>query len=113
MRIVVTGVAGFIGSSLAEALVAAGHEVVGLDAFVPYYPRPVKEANLATLARSDRFRFGEIDLRTGDLDPWLDGADAVIHEAAMAGLMRSWTDPQARDASDHLPIIAELKPAPK
>ena len=39
MRIVVTGAAGFIGSTLAEALVAAGHEVVGLDAFIPYYPR--------------------------------------------------------------------------
>ncbi len=92
MRIVVTGAAGFIGSSLAEALIAAGHEVVGLDAFIPYYPRPMKEANLVTLAGSPGFRFGEVDLRTDDLDPWLDGADAVIHEAAMAGLMRSWTD---------------------
>ncbi len=92
MRIVVTGAAGFIGSSLAEALIAAGHEVVGLDAFIPYYPRPMKEANLTALAGAGGFRFGEVDLRTDDLDPWLDGADAVIHEAAMAGLMRSWTD---------------------
>jgi UDP-glucuronate 4-epimerase len=92
MRIVVTGAAGFIGSTLAEALVAAGHEVVGLDAFIPYYPRPMKEANLAPIAGAAGYRFGEVDLRTDDLDPWLDGADAVIHEAAMAGLMRSWTD---------------------
>ena len=92
MRIVVTGAAGFIGSTLAEALVAAGHEVVGLDAFIPYYPRPMKEANLASIAGAAGYRFGEVDLRTDDLDPWLDGADAVIHEAAMAGLMRSWTD---------------------
>jgi nucleoside-diphosphate-sugar epimerase len=92
MRIVVTGAAGFIGSTLAEALVAAGHEVIGLDAFIPYYPRPMKEANLAPLAGAAGYRFGEVDLRTDDLDPWLDGADAVIHEAAMAGLMRSWTD---------------------
>ena len=92
MRIVVTGAAGFIGSTLAEALVRAGHDVVGLDAFIDYYPRPMKEANLATLAEEPAFRFGEIDLRTADIDPWLDGADAVIHEAAMAGLMRSWTD---------------------
>ena len=49
MRIVVTGAAGFIGSTLAEALVADGHEVVGIDAFIPYYPRPMKEANLAGL----------------------------------------------------------------
>jgi UDP-glucuronate 4-epimerase len=92
MRIVVTGAAGFIGSTLSEALVAAGHDVVGLDAFIDYYPRPMKEANLAGLAEAPAFRFGEIDLRTGDLDPWLDGADAIVHEAAMAGLMRSWTD---------------------
>lgn len=92
MRIVVTGTAGFIGSTLAEALIATGHEVVGLDAFIPYYPRPMKEANLTTLVDARTFRFGEVDLRTDDLDPWLDGADAVIHEAAMAGLMRSWTD---------------------
>ncbi len=92
MRIVVTGTAGFIGSTLAEALIAAGHEVVGLDAFIPYYPRPMKEANLTTLADASGFRFGEVDLRTDDLDKWLEGADAIIHEAAMAGLMRSWTD---------------------
>jgi UDP-glucuronate 4-epimerase len=92
VRIVVTGAAGFIGSSLAEALVADGHEVVGLDAFIPYYPRSIKETNLARLRATPGFRFGELDLRSDDLDPWLDGADAVIHEAAMAGLMRSWTD---------------------
>jgi nucleoside-diphosphate-sugar epimerase len=92
MRIVVTGAAGFIGSTLAEALVAAGHEVVGLDAFIDYYPRPLKEANLAGLATVAGFRFAEIDLRSDDLEPWLDGADAIVHEAAMAGLMRSWTD---------------------
>jgi UDP-glucuronate 4-epimerase len=92
VRIVVTGAAGFIGSSLSEALVARGHVVVGLDAFIPYYPRPIKEANLVGLAEAPGFRFGEVDLRTDDLDPWFEGADAVIHEAAMAGLMRSWTD---------------------
>jgi nucleoside-diphosphate-sugar epimerase len=92
MRVVVTGAAGFIGSTLSEALVAAGHDVIGLDAFIDYYPRPMKEANLAGLAKTRGFRFQELDLRTADLDPWLEGADGVIHEAAMAGLMRSWTD---------------------
>jgi UDP-glucuronate 4-epimerase len=92
VRIVVTGAAGFIGSTLAEACLADGHEVIGLDAFIPYYPREVKEANLADLCQDPHFRFAELDLRTDDVDPWLEGADAIIHEAAMAGLMRSWTD---------------------
>lgn len=92
MRVVVTGAAGFIGSTLSEALVAAGHEVIGLDAFIDYYPRALKVANLAGLAEAPGFRFVEVDLRTDDLDPLLDGAEAVVHEAAMAGLMRSWSD---------------------
>ncbi len=92
MRIVVTGAAGFIGSTLCEALIDAGHEVVGVDAFIPYYPREVKEANLASLRGAAGFRFHEMDLRTGELEPCVEGADAIIHEAAMAGLMRSWTD---------------------
>ena len=92
MRILVTGVAGFVGSHLAEALLAAGHDVVGLDAFTDYYPRPIKEANLAAARQDPRFRFHELDLRFDDLMPAVDGVDAVIHEAAMAGLPRSFTD---------------------
>jgi UDP-glucuronate 4-epimerase len=92
MRIVVTGAAGFIGSHLCERLLAEGHEVVGLDAFVDYYPRPVKEDNLRTLREHPRFTFHELDLRSSPLGMALEGANAVINEAAMAGLMRSWSD---------------------
>lgn len=92
MRIVVTGAAGFIGSHLCEALLAEGHEVVGIDAFIDYYPKPMKLRNLDTVAEHPRYRFHEVDLRSGDLNGLLEGADAVINEAAMAGLMRSWSD---------------------
>ena len=46
-RAVVTGVAGFIGSHLAEALLEAGYRVVGIDAFTPYYAPAIKRANIA------------------------------------------------------------------
>lgn len=91
MRCLVTGAAGFIGSHLAERLVAEGHEVVGIDSFNPYYPRAIKERNLRALRAEPRFTFVEADLRTADLAPLLDGVETVFHEAAMAGLPRSWT----------------------
>ncbi|HEU4673210.1 MAG TPA: NAD-dependent epimerase/dehydratase family protein [Candidatus Limnocylindrales bacterium] len=91
-RVAVTGAAGFVGSHVAEALVARGDEVVGIDAFIDYYPRPTKEGNLSGLLDSDRFRFVEADLRTAALEPILDGLDAIVHEAAMPGLPRSWSD---------------------
>jgi predicted glycosyltransferase/nucleoside-diphosphate-sugar epimerase len=90
MRCVVTGAAGFIGSHLAERLVALGHEVVGVDAFIPYYAPGVKRANLAALRDEPRFRLIELDLSEDDLDPVLDGGvDWVFHLAGQPGLRGS------------------------
>ena len=89
-KCLVTGAAGFIGSHLAERLIAEGYEVVGVDCFTDYYPRPVKERNLAGLRNSDRFRFVEADLRTADLAALLEGVDCVFHLAAQAGVRASW-----------------------
>lgn len=92
MRCLVTGAAGFIGSHLCEALVSEGHEVVGVDAFIPYYPRAVKERNIAGLREQARFRFHEVDLREGELGPLLEGVEVMFHIAAMGGLLLSWTN---------------------
>jgi UDP-glucose 4-epimerase len=89
-RSVVTGVAGFIGSHLAEQLLARGQEVVGIDAFTPYYDPAQKRANLAALLNSPRFRLVDADLATADLPPLLDGVDYVYHQAAQAGVRASW-----------------------
>lgn len=91
-KVLVTGAAGFVGSHLCEALTDRGIDVVGFDAFIPYYPRPVKERNLANLHNRTRFRFLEGDLRTAELRPVLEGCDTVFHLAAMPGLMKSWSD---------------------
>jgi nucleoside-diphosphate-sugar epimerase len=92
MKCVVTGAAGFIGSYLCEKLLALGHEVTGLDAFIPYYPRVVKERNLGHAQTCPRFRFKCVDLRHDDLDSLTAEAEIVFHLAAMPGLVRSWSD---------------------
>jgi nucleoside-diphosphate-sugar epimerase len=92
MKCLVTGAAGFIGSHLCEKLLAAGHSVTGLDAFIPFYPRPIKEANLATCRGQKSFTWRECDLRTGDLAEAVAGVEVVFHLAAMAGLPKSWTE---------------------
>ncbi len=90
MKCLVTGAAGFIGSHLCEELLRRGHDVVGLDAFVPYYDPAVKRRNLAAALVRPAFRFVEADLRRDPLD--VAGADVVFHVAAQAGLVKSWTD---------------------
>jgi nucleoside-diphosphate-sugar epimerase len=92
MKCLVTGSAGFIGSHLCERLVRDGHSVVGIDAFIPYYPRAVKEANLIGLRGQRAYTHHTLDLRCDPLAPALDGVEVVFHLAAMAGLTRSWTD---------------------
>lgn len=88
----VTGAAGFIGSHLVDALLADGHEVVGVDAFTAYYDRATKEQNLAAARAHRRFRFVEADLRGADLVPLLDGVEVVYHQAAQPGVRLSWSD---------------------
>jgi UDP-glucose 4-epimerase len=89
-RCLVTGVGGFIGSHLAEHLLAEGYEVVGLDCFTDYYPRPRKERNLRGLLSSAGFHFIEDDLRSADLEPLLAEVDCVLHLAAQPGVRSSW-----------------------
>jgi nucleoside-diphosphate-sugar epimerase len=92
MNCVVTGAAGFIGSHLCEELLRGGHEVTGVDAYIPYYSPAVKEHNLTSALSHPRFRFQRLDLREASLDPLLADAEIIFHLAAMPGLMQSWTD---------------------
>src|SRR5215211_110684 len=92
MRYLVTGAAGFIGSHLAERLLCDGHQVVGVDCFIPYYPRSVKQANLARMLCHPRFELHELDLRSAELGAALARVEAVFHLAAMPGLSASRSD---------------------
>jgi UDP-glucose 4-epimerase len=96
MRCLITGVAGFVGSHLAERLLADGHEVVGLDAFVDYYPREQKERNLEGPRASKNFSFIEADILHARLTAVLDGVDWIFHQAAQAGVRASWGHSFAR-----------------
>jgi len=87
MRIVVTGAAGFIGSHLCERLVAGGHRVVGVDDFTRFYPRELKERNVAALRQAPAFRLVERNLLDAPgLPGVLDGADAICHLAGRPGV---------------------------
>ncbi len=90
MKVVVTGAAGFIGSQLAEALVRDGHDVTGIDCFTDYYPRELKEKNLAALRAARCFRLVEGRLQDLELPAVLEGAGHVYHLAAQAGVRASW-----------------------
>src|SRR5207302_645539 len=82
--------AGFIGSTLAERLLADGADVVGLDCFTDYYPRAIKERNLGALTSHPRFRLVEARLQDADLPSLLEDRTHVFHLAAQAGVRKSW-----------------------
>jgi UDP-glucuronate 4-epimerase len=84
VRYLVTGAAGFIGSHLAEALIAAGHDVTGVDCFTDYYDPALKEENARALTNLLR-----LDLAEDELD--LTGYDGVFHLAGQPGV-RSFGD---------------------
>jgi nucleoside-diphosphate-sugar epimerase len=90
VRALVTGAAGFIGSTLAERLLADGADVVGIDSFTDYYSRSIKERNLASARRDPRFRFVESRIQDADLARFLSDRTHVFHLAAQAGVRKSW-----------------------
>jgi nucleoside-diphosphate-sugar epimerase len=95
MIALVTGAAGFIGSHLAESLLADGHEVVGIDCYTPAYSASRKQRNLTRAFDYDGFSLANLDLADGDdrqLADLLSSAEVVFHLAAEPGVRASWGD---------------------
>jgi len=90
VKALVTGAAGFIGSTLSDHLLARGATVVGIDCFTDYYPRPLKEANLQAARSHAAFSLIEGHLESIDLAPVLRDVTHVFHLAAQAGVRKSW-----------------------
>ncbi len=98
MKVLVTGAAGFIGSTTARHLLARGDEVVGLDNLNDYYDVNLKKARLAILQKESNFRFEFLDLGDREGMAKLFSAsrfDRVVHLGAQAGVRYSIENPHA------------------
>lgn len=112
--ILVTGAAGFIGSHVAEQLLARGETVVGVDELNSYYPVAYKERNLAALSSYRNFTFHKLDITSREaVDRLFDSVaiDRVGHLAARAGVRPSIQDPFIYEHANVLGTMALLDAA--
>jgi len=87
---IVTGVAGFIGSHLAETLLKQGAEVIGIDQFNDYYSCQLKQKNVQNLNQYPGFKLIKASIQDLDWQKLLQSVDVVYHQAAQAGVRASW-----------------------
>ncbi len=95
MKILITGVAGFFGSNLAEYLLSKGHKILGIDNFNDYYSPKIKRYNIKDFEHQPNFKLYELDI-TGNIETVFEKEqriDAIVHLAAWAGVTRSFDIP--------------------
>ncbi len=118
MRVLLTGVAGFIGFHVANALLSRGDEVCGIDNLNDYYEVSLKEARLDQLKSHSNFKFHKLDIadKAAMLPLAKSGATRIIHLAAQAGVRYSLVNPYAYIASNvmgHLVMCELARATPK
>ena len=86
----VTGVAGFIGSNLAEKLLKKNIKVIGIDSFTNYYSKKIKKNNLINCLQNKNFYFIQDDLMKIDLESIIKKTNYIFHQAAQPGVRSSW-----------------------
>ena len=119
MKFLVTGVAGFIGSSISKALLDAGHDVIGIDNLNAYYDVALKQERLHRLQASKAFQFHKMNVADHEALlalPERDSIDRVLHLAAQAGVRYSLENPFAYAESNmtgHLAVLEFCRRAAK
>ena len=120
MTILLTGAAGFIGYHVAEALLASGQRVIGVDNLNAYYEVRLKQARLARLVERPGFMFCRADVADKDAIHDLvarnKDIDIIVHLAAQAGVRHSLIDPYAYVQSNvmgHLVVLEAARLLPK
>lgn len=88
--VLITGVAGFIGSHLAEKLLEQKYRVIGIDSFTNFYSKTIKKNNLNFCLKNENFSFVDKDLIETDLLPILNKCKYLFHLAAQPGVRTSW-----------------------
>jgi UDP-glucuronate 4-epimerase len=91
VRYLVTGVAGFVGSTLAERLISEDNEVVGIDTFHSYYDTSIKEQNISLLLKAKNFSFQKLDICEMQSASFKSNFDCIFHLAGQPGVRDSWS----------------------
>lgn len=89
-HVIVTGCAGFIGSSLSKRLLSEGYKVIGVDCFTENYDKKIKEANLQPLLQHKNFTMIAKSILDIDWNSLLNPGDVIFHQAAVPGVRTSW-----------------------
>ena len=120
MTVLLTGAAGFIGYHVAEALLARGEQVIGVDDLNAYYDVRLKQARLDRLAARQGFTFRRADVAERDSIHGIahenSAIDAIVHLAAQAGVRHSLVDPYAyvqANVMGHLVILEAARVLPR